>query len=65
MSGCSFLRGCLTLVPSPEEKGLESRSGLKEQLTKVRTLPQPPQTQYLHAESKGVIIKIKLFLRCA
>ena len=25
MSGCSFLRGCLTLVPSPEEKGLESR----------------------------------------
>ena len=25
MSGCSFLRGCLTLVLSPEEKGLESR----------------------------------------
>lgn len=64
MSGCSFLRGCLTLAPSPEEKGLESRSGLKAQLTKVRTLPWPPWTRYLHAESKGVIIKIELSLSC-
>ena len=65
MSGCSFLRGCLTLAPSPEEKGLESRSGIRAQLTRVRTLPQPPQTQKLHAKSKGVIIKIELSLRCA
>lgn len=64
MSGCSLLRGCLTLAPSPEEKGLESRLDLKAQLTKVRTLPQPPRTQYLHTESKGVIIKISLSLSC-